>query len=98
VNAGAKYWQNDVTLDYRVVLGDPPATVADGQLGTKQDLWDPMLGAKARVILSRTVHLGLSVTAGFRSFQYKRTDGEGAEELETKVHVLGPLIGVSFVF
>ena len=40
----------------------------------------------------------ISVTAGFRSFQYKRTDGEGAEELETKVHVLGPLIGVSFVF
>jgi hypothetical protein len=38
------------------------------------------------------------VTAGFRSFLYKREDGEGAEEVDTKVHVLGPLIGVSFVF
>ena len=38
------------------------------------------------------------VTAGFRSFRYKREDGEGAEALETKVSVLGPLVGVSFVF
>ena len=88
-----------------------------------------MLGVKARILLSRSVLLGLSlrgggfgignastyswdfayintfkasnlisVTAGFRSFQYKRTDGEGDSEVETKVHVLGPLVGVSFVF
>lgn len=37
------------------------------------------------------------VTAGYRSFRYKRIDGTGAEELNTKVHVYGPFVGVSFV-
>jgi len=128
VNAGAKYWRNEVTLDYGLVLGDPPPLV-EGRLETTQDWWDPMLGVKARIILSRTVLLGLyasgggfgigdasdyswdlvytntfkvsrllSVTAGFRSFHYKRVEGEGEGELETSVSVLGPVIGVSFVF
>lgn len=128
VNAGAKYWSNEVTLDYRVVVNNPPPVV-EGQFGTTQDWWDPMLGVKARILLSRSVLLGLSlsgggfgignasqsswdfayvntfkvshllsVTAGFRSFLYKRTDGEGESEVESKVHVLGPLVGVSFVF
>jgi len=37
------------------------------------------------------------VNAGFRSFRYKRVDGLGDEELKTKVNVLGPVLGVSFV-
>ena len=37
------------------------------------------------------------VTAGYRSFRYKRIDGTGADELKTKVHAYGPFIGVSFV-
>lgn len=128
VNAGAKYWQNDVTFAYSVVVGEPPP-VAEGNLGTKQYWWDPMLGVKSRIFLSRSVLLGLSlsgggfgignasqsswdfvytntfkvsslisVTAGFRSFRYKRVDGEGDSELETNVQVQGPVIGVSFVF
>ena len=36
------------------------------------------------------------VTAGYRSFRYKRIDGTGADELK-KVHAYGPFIGVSFV-
>jgi len=36
--------------------------------------------------------------AGFRAFSYDRTDSEGEDEVTTKVKVLGPLIGVSFVF
>jgi hypothetical protein len=128
VNAGAKYWRNDVTLDYRVNLGNPPP-LDEGQYATEQDWWDPMLGVKTRIILSRSVLLGLSasgggfgignasdfswdlayvntfkvsqlisVTAGFRSFRYKRVDGEGDSEVETRVSVSGPLVGVSFVF
>jgi hypothetical protein len=128
VNAGAKFWQNDLSVGYALVIDqDPP--LLEGNLKTVQKWWDPMLGVKARIILSRTVLLGLSasgggfgvadasdyswdfvytnsfkvsrlltVTAGFRSFLYKRTDGEGPEEVQTKVAVNGPLIGVSFVF
>jgi hypothetical protein len=38
------------------------------------------------------------VNAGFRNFRYKRVDGEGEDELETVVKVLGPLLGVSIAF
>jgi len=128
VNVGAKYWENDLTLGYRIPLGDGPLVIED-EFATKQSWWDPMVGAKARIFLNRSVMLGLnasvggfgigdasdistdfmfsntfkvsrviSVTAGFRSFHYDRTDGEGEDEVTTKVTVLGPLIGVSFVF
>lgn len=40
----------------------------------------------------------MSVNAGFRSFSYKRVDEEGtAAEFNTKVNVLGPFLGVSFI-
>jgi len=128
VNAGAKYWRNDVTLDYSLGLDGSPPLVEDRFL-TEQSWWDPMIGVKARIILSRSVLLGLNlsgggfgvgnasdsswdfaytnsfkvsklitVTAGFRSFMYKRVDGEGESEVATKVHVLGPLLGLSFIF
>lgn len=38
----------------------------------------------------------LSVTAGYKTFNYKREDGVGANTLETKVTTFGPLLGVSF--
>jgi len=63
VNAGAKYWRNDVTLDYALTLGDPPPLVED-RLEETQAWWDPMLGAKVRIILSRTVLLGLYASGG----------------------------------
>ncbi|MCG8581473.1 MAG: hypothetical protein MI866_16230 [Bacteroidales bacterium] len=37
------------------------------------------------------------VSAGYRSFRYKRTEGSGENEVKTKVHAYGPFIGVSFV-
>jgi hypothetical protein len=128
VNAGAKYWENDLTLGYRIQLGDGPLVIED-EITTKQSWWDPMIGVKARIFLNRSVLLGLygsaggfgigdasdistdfvytntfkvsrviSVTAGFRSFSYDRTDGEAEDAVTTKVKVLGPLIGASFVF
>lgn len=40
----------------------------------------------------------MSVNAGFRNFYYKRKDDEGTDaELTTKVNVLGPFLGVSFI-
>jgi len=38
----------------------------------------------------------ITINAGFRNFRYRRVDGEGADELETRVNVLGPFLGVSF--
>jgi hypothetical protein len=40
----------------------------------------------------------INVTAGYRSFNFNRVDGEGGDALETRVRVYGPLLGVSFVF
>ena len=39
----------------------------------------------------------INVTAGYRSFNFNRVDGEGEDALETRVRVYGPLLGVSFV-
>ncbi len=128
VNAGAKYWRNEMTLGYELTFGDPPP-LAEGEIQDDQSWWDPLVGATARIYLSRTVLLGVSasgggfgignasdiswdfmyvntfkvsrrilISAGFRSFHYRRMDGEGENELETKVSVYGPLLGVSIAF
>ena len=127
VNAGGKYWQNDVTVSYKIEIGRPP--FVEGGFTEPQAWWDLMVGLKARFILSRSVLLSvaangggfgmgnsskfsydfsylntfkvsnlISVTAGYRTFRYKREDGEGDDLLETKVSAFGPLLGVSFVF
>ncbi len=46
VNAGAKYWRNDLTLDFSLAIGDDPPLIADSFL-TEQSWWDPMIGVKA---------------------------------------------------
>lgn len=128
VNAGAKYWENDLTVDYKIQIGDGPPLI-ENRLKQPQSWWDLMLGVKTRIFLSRSVLLGItasgggfgigsssrfsydffyantfkisdliSITAGYRTFWYKRIDGEGEQQLETTVSVFGPLIGVSFVF
>jgi len=125
-NAGAKYWKNDVAVDYKVAIGSPPI---EGGFTEPQAWWDLMIGLKARFILSRSVLLSvavngggfgmgnssefsydfaylntfkvsklISVTAGYRTFRYRREDGEGEDLLETTVNAFGPLLGVSFVF
>jgi hypothetical protein len=124
---GAKYWSNDVTINYRFIIDDTP--VLEDQIVQPQEWWDLMLGVKTTISLSRAVLLGawfnvggfglgnsskfaydltylnafrvsrlITVNAGFRSFKYRRVDGEGDAELETKVNVLGPFLGVSFIF
>ncbi len=124
---GAKYWSNDLTVDYSFILGDTP--VLEDQITQAQNWWDMMLGVRTTISLSRAVLLGawfkvggfgigdsskfawdltylnafrvsrlITINAGFRSFKYRRVDGEGDAELETKVNVLGPFLGVSFIF
>ena len=124
---GAKYWSNDVTIDYTLFLNDIP--VLEDTIEQPQNWWDMMLGVKTTISLSRAVLLGawfnvggfgignsskfawdftylnafrvsrlITINAGFRSFKYRRIDGEGDSELETKVNVLGPFLGVSFIF
>ncbi|MFS4415105.1 hypothetical protein [Maribacter sp. 2307ULW6-5] len=39
----------------------------------------------------------LAVHVGFRNFYYERTDGEGSEQVETKVNVIGPFLGASLL-
>jgi len=125
-NIGAKYWVNDINVDYTLLIFDK--FPIEGNIGEKQDWWDLMLGLKSNFILSKSVLLSIGgdvggfgignssdfawdmsyantfkvselilVTAGYRSFRYKRIDGTGDDELKTKVHAYGPFIGVSFV-
>jgi hypothetical protein len=63
VNAGAKYWENDVKVDYKIQVGDQPPLV-EGSLKEPQAWWDMMIGAKARIFLSRSVLLGITASGG----------------------------------
>lgn len=125
-NIGAKYWLNDVNVDYTLQIGILDPIV--GSLNEKQEWADLMLGVKAKFILSRSVYLAvggniggfgignsskfswdftyvntfkitnlITISAGYRTFKYRRVDGEGADQLETSVSVFGPMLGVSFV-
>lgn len=40
----------------------------------------------------------ITINAGFRNFRYRREDSAGGETLSTRVNVLGPFLGVSFIF
>lgn len=47
---------------------------------------------------SKDIHVDYSFEIkGYRTFSYNRIDGEGSSELETKVNVHGPFMGVSHV-
>ncbi len=123
---GALYWSNDINVD--VDLNSPlpipgfPANIED-----KQQWTDMVIGTNFRIILSKSVLLGLSaniggfgignssdlyydltyvntfkvsklltVIAGYKTFNYKRVDGTGADELKTNVKTFGPMLGVAF--
>lgn len=40
----------------------------------------------------------ITINAGFRNFRYRREDVNNGETLSTRVNVLGPFLGVSFLF
>ena len=63
VNAGAKYWKNDVAVDYKVQINNPPPQV-EGSIKEPQAWWDLMIGAKARIFLSKSVLLGIAGDIG----------------------------------
>jgi len=52
-------------------------------------LWDAEFSALFRVTRR------LMISAGYRQFKYDRTDGEGEDEVEQTVSVVGPAIGLS---
>ena len=125
--AGAKYWSNDLNVDYSVFLGGRP--IDEGNIAQDQNWWDMMLGVRTtislapKVLLASWISFGgfgignsskfaydftymnafrvsrlITLNAGFRNFRYRRVDGEADAELETRVNVLGPFLGISFVF
>jgi hypothetical protein len=79
-------------LSKRVLLG-VGADIGGFGIGNSSDLsWDVNYYNTFRITKL------INVTAGYRSFNFNRTEGEGEETLETRVRVYGPLLGVSFVF
>ena len=124
---GAKYWSNDIGIDYALVINDIP--LIEDQINQKQEWWDMMLGIKTTISLSRVVLLSswinfggfgignsskfaydftylnafrvsrlITINAGFRNFRYRREDINNGETLNTRVNVLGPFLGISFIF
>jgi hypothetical protein len=80
-----------IVLSKRVLLG-VAANIGGFGLGNSSKIsWDFTYTNTFRV--SNLI----LITAGYRTFKYKRIDGEGAEALETKVSAFGPMLGVSFV-
>lgn len=125
VNAGAKYWNNTIGLNYKLGIGDRP--ILEGSLDEVQQWWDFMIGINPKIyvtpkmLISTSLSIGgfgignssnfsydflyvnsfrvsklLGISVGFRNFQYDRVDGTGADEVDTKVNVIGPFIGLSF--
>ena len=63
VNFGAKYWKNDLSVDYNLQFNNPPPLV-EGSLKEPQAWWDLMIGTKARIFLSKSVLLGITGDIG----------------------------------
>ncbi len=61
-NIGAKYWLNDINVDYSLLLIENYPI--EGQINEKQDWWDLMLGTKTNFILSKSVLLSISGDIG----------------------------------
>lgn len=80
-----------IILNKRVLLGIQ-ADMGGFGIGNSSDLsWD------FTYVNTFEVYKRLYVTAGLRSFSYKRTDVNDGNELKTKVSVIGPLIGISLL-
>ncbi len=125
--AGAKYWSNDIGVDFAVAIGGSP--VLEEMLNKQQEWWDMMIGVRTTISLARAVILGvwinfggfgigdssklaydftylnafrvsrlITINAGFRNFRFRREDVNNGETLSTRVNVLGPFLGVSFIF
>ena len=62
VNAGTKYWENRIGIDYKVYLGGTP--IVEDELEIAQHWWDPMIGAEARVFITPKILMGLSANVG----------------------------------
>ena len=62
MTTGGKYWNNDLGVNYAVVINDVP--VLDGQVNEKQEWWDLMVGTKAKFILNQSVYLGIWLNVG----------------------------------
>lgn len=63
LNAGAKYWKNDVSLDYKVQINNLPPLL-EGNISEPQGWWDLMIGAKSRIFFSESVLLGITGNIG----------------------------------
>ncbi|MDT0553918.1 hypothetical protein [Urechidicola vernalis] len=62
VNAGTKYWRNDLGIGYKLGIGD--TIITEGNIDEIQRWWDLMIGVNFRFVLSKKVLLGVSASSG----------------------------------
>ncbi len=123
---GALYWSNDINVDVDINT-DLPILGFPNNISDKQQWTDLIIGTNFRIVLSKSVLLGLSaniggfglgnssdlyfdltyvntfkvsklltVIAGYKTFNYKRVDGSGDDQIKTRVKTFGPMLGVAF--
>ncbi|MEN8798523.1 MAG: hypothetical protein ABF293_04700 [Flavobacteriaceae bacterium] len=59
---GAKYWVNDIGVDFALAIDGTP--IVEDMINQRQKWWDMMLGVRTTISLSRAVLLGASINFG----------------------------------
>lgn len=62
INAGTTYWRNDLSVDYRISIGDN--IIIDDNIEEILRWWDLMVGAKFDFFISKRVFLGVGGSVG----------------------------------
>ena len=62
-NIGAKYWKNDVNVDYAIYIGD--TEIDSGSFNEPQEWTDLMIGIRSKIYLNKSIRLWYNVGSIF---------------------------------
>lgn len=96
INEDQDWWDLMIGLNPRFVISKKFVLSVDGNIGGFGIGNSSDFAYDLTYLNSFIISKLIAIHAGFRSFKYKRVDGSGDDKLETKVSVLGPMLGVSF--
>jgi hypothetical protein len=62
VNLGAKYWLNNIGLDYQLLIGN--TVIDEDTVSEKQEWWDLMVGINPKFVISKKFYLAVDFNIG----------------------------------